>query len=195
MKPRPIAAELSAALDGELDAAATRELLDVMATDPGCRGEWRRLRANHRELAPLVRPARRPLAPRATAPRRRPATRWIATAATAAVLALALLWPVGNDRGLPAVDGSALNVKLASHEGRMSEARFVQLVVEVLEADPRYQQKMLEVLQEVRPLRSLAEAGSPEAAPASDERLVLGPSRDAETPVGELPFGDRAGIH
>ena len=73
---------------------------------------------------------------------------------------------------LPDPDGRPLTVRL-QEEGAMTEARFVELVVEVLQADHRYQEKMLEVLEEVRPEASLAEGGSNEDDPHRTERVAF----------------------
>ena len=149
----------SAALDGELDPVETLELLDDMAGDPECRENWRRVRAMDRHLDPMIVPAHRPLRP---ARRRVARAWWLAPVAAVALLAVLLLRPdaVRID-SLPDPDGQPLSVRL--EEGEMTDARFVELVVEVLQADQRYQEKMREVLEEVRPQASLAEAGSSEA--------------------------------
>lgn len=181
---------LSAALDGELGRTETLELLDAMADDPGCREQWRRFRALERSLRPLRRPATTPL------PRRRSRARaawWLAPVAAAALVALMLLRP--DDPPAGTFDGASLTVRLQEHEGRMTEARFVELVIEVLQAERRYQDKMREVLEEVRPRAALAEAGSPESAAPRAERIALGRS-DEPSPAGaELPFEAVAGIH
>lgn len=185
--------ELSAstALDGELDPVETLELLDDMAADPGCRAHWRRIRALDAQLDPLVAPAKRPL----PASRRTRAWIWgLAPVAAAALFALLLLRPdaIRVDR-MPAPDGQPLTVHLQA--GEMTDARFVELVVELLQSDQRYQDKMREVLEEVRPAASLAEAGSTERAPRRTERVAFA---DAETPatvIDELPWEALAGIH
>jgi hypothetical protein len=78
----------------------------------------------------------------------------------------------------------------------MTDARFVELVLEVLQADQRYRDKMFEVLQEVRPEASLAEAGSPEDDGRTSERLVLADDEEGiATPMDELPWEALAGNH
>jgi hypothetical protein len=181
----------SAALDGELDPVETLALLDDMAADPECRAHWRRIRELDRRLDPLVVPAERPL------PVARPARAWIwglAPVAAAALFALLLLRPdtIRVDP-VPAPDGQPLTVHLQA--GEMTDARFVELVVELLQSDRVYQDKMREVLEEVRPQASLAEAGSTERAPRRAERVAFA---DAESPaavIDELPWEALAGIH
>jgi hypothetical protein len=71
----------------------------------------------------------------------------------------------------------------------------VEIVVEVLQADPRYLAKMLEVLEEVRPDASLAEAGSPENDPRQSRRLALGTEEESNNRNRELPYEAVAGLH
>lgn len=181
----------SAALDGELDAVETLELLDDMAGDPACRENWHRVRAMDRHLDPVIVPAARPL----NRPRSRFARAWwLAPVAAAALFAVLLLRPdtIRVD-SLPDPDGQALTVRL--EEGEMTDARFVELVVEVLQADQRYQEKMREVLQEVRPEASLAEAGSSEADLNRTERVAFAEEDSPATTIDELPWEALAGIH
>mgnify|MGYP001823173778 CR=1 FL=1 len=182
----------SAALDGDLDPVETLELLDDMADDPQCREYWRRARAMDRQLDPLILPADRPL----RGSRGRIAWAWwLAPVAAAALFAVLLLQPdtIRVD-GLPDPDGRPLTVRL--EEGEMTDARFVELVVEVLQADQRYQEKMREVLEEVRPQASLAEAGSSESDLNRTERVAF--AEEEESPaatIDELPWEALAGIH
>ncbi|RKZ08646.1 hypothetical protein DRQ32_08920, partial [bacterium] len=118
----------SVALDGELDATATIELLDARAEDESCREQWQNLRAVDRALDPVIRPAARPLTAarplRATRPRSR--FLWLsAPAAAAALLAFLLLGPrLSNVDNLPDPGDSPLTVRLAANEGEMTEQRF-----------------------------------------------------------------------
>lgn len=193
MSERPWEIAASVALDGELDPTETLELLDAMADDEECRSHWRRLRAVDRELDAVVRPATRSL----TARGRRPGILWwAAPLAAAALFAVLLLRPdPGPIQSLPDPEGQPLTIRLSDGESGMTDHRFVQLVVEVLKSDQRYQQKMLEVLEEVRPEASLAEAGSGEGEPESRERLVLGHEEGPDSGEGGLPWEALAGIH
>jgi hypothetical protein len=183
----------SAAMDRELDAEETLELLDSMADDADCRTHWRRLREFDQQLAPLVQPAVTRLPSTGSGVR---AIWWLVPVAAAAILVLGLFVTRGTQvQRLPGPGDGPLTVRLAEHQGEMSEARFVEIVVEVLQADPRYQAKMIEVLEEVRPEASLAEGGSPELDPRQSERLALGAERESTTRNGELPYEAVAGIH
>lgn len=182
----------SVALDGELDAAETLELLDAMAGEPECREHWRRLRDFDHQLDPMVQPAT------ATLPRPRRFGRtaaWLLVPA-AAIIALLVLQP-GTTRieSLPDPEGRPLTVRLQENEGEMTDMRFVELVVEVLQADHRYQEKMREVLDEVRPEASLAEAGSSEDDADLTERIAFADETEPATRIDELPWEALAGIH
>jgi hypothetical protein len=196
MSERSWELDSSAALDGELDPVETLELLDAMATESECREHWLRLRAFDRQLDPVIRPADRDLPAR----RRTRIARawWLAPMAAAALFVFAVLQPELTElRSLPDPEGQPLTVRLQANEGEMTEARFVELVLEVLQADQRYQDKMLEVLEEVRPDASLAEAGSSEDDDGRTERLALAETEDEgpATPMDELPWEALAGIH
>lgn len=181
----------SAALDGELDPVETLELLDDMAGDPACRENWLRVRAMDRRLDPMVVPASRPLA---AARGRLVRVWWLAPVAAAALFAALLLPPdVVQVDSLPAPGGQPLTVRL--EEGDMTDARFVELVVEVLQADQRYQEKMREVLEEVRPEASLAEAGSSEGDLHRTERVAMAEEDSPAAVIDELPWEALAGIH
>jgi hypothetical protein len=77
----------------------------------------------------------------------------------------------------------------------MSETRFVEMILEILRADRRYQEKMIEVLQEVRPEAWLAEGGSRENDRWPREGLAMGRDEGSGAERGELPFEAVAGIH
>ena len=87
------------------------------------------------------------------------------------------------------------DVRLQENEGEMTDVRFVELVVEVLQADTRYQEKMREVLEEVRPEASLAEAGSSEDDANLTERIAFADENENDTRIDELPWEALAGIH
>lgn len=183
----------SVALDGELDPAEALELLDVMADDARCRAHWQRMRAADRRLDPLIHPVTQRL--RATRSRPHPGW-WAVPAAAIALLAILMLRPPTTDLDrLPGPEGRPLTVRLSGDAGDMTDRRFVQLVVEVLRSDEKYQRKLLEVLEEVRPPASVADAGSGEGEPETRERLVLGREEGSDTGPGELPWEALAGIH
>lgn len=194
MNERNWDASLSAALDGELDGADLTDLLDAMADDLQCRRTWRRLRALDRRLMPLVRPATSTLRP--ARPHRTWRAWWIAPLAAAALLALLVLRPDAvSRRSLPDPDGDPLIVRLAADPGKMTEVRFVELVVEILEADQRYQDKMREVLEEIRPPASLAEGSGGESDTPRTERLALHRVAGPDPGSGELTRPAAADIH
>jgi hypothetical protein len=181
----------SAALDGELDPVETLELLDDMADDADCRENWRRARSMDRHLDPMIVPANRPL----RAARRGVARAWWFVPVAAAALFAALLLRPDMIRmdSMSDPGGQPLTVRLEA--GEMTDARFVELVVEVLQADQRYQEKMREVLAEVRPEASLAEAGSSEADLNRTERVAFADEESPATAIDELPWEALAGIH
>ena len=80
-------------------------------------------------------------------------------------------------------------------EDFIHDDRFVELVVEVLQADQRYQEKMREVLEEVRPEASLAEAGSSERDLHRTERVAFAEEESPANTIDELPWEALAGIH
>jgi hypothetical protein len=181
----------SAALDGELDPVETLELLDDMAGDPECRSNWRRVRTMDRRLDEMIVPAGRPLR---RARSRAARAWWLAPIAAAALFAVLTLRPdTIHVDSLPDPGGQPLTVRL--EEGEMTDARFVELVVEVLQADLRYQEKMREVLDEVRPEASLAEAGSSEADLNRTERVAFADEESPANATDELPWEALAGIH
>lgn len=181
----------SAALDGELEPFETLELLDDMARDAACRENWMRARSLDRRLDPLIAPPAERLRPRA---RRLARVWWAAPIAAAALLALLLVRPQTlRVESLPDPAGEPLVVRLA--EGDMTDARFVELVVEVLQSDQHYQQKMREILEEVRPEASLAESGSTESGRGRTERVAFADQESPTTSIDELPWEALAGIH
>ena len=181
----------SAALDGELDAVETLELLDVMADEPACRDHWRRMRAADRHLDPLVAPAGRRLRPARRGPAR---AWWIAPVVASALFAVLLLRPESTPPD-GSMDPAARELTVRLEGGGMTDTRFVDLVVEMLQADQRYQEKMIEVLAEVRPAASLAEAGSSEADLNRTERVAFADDEKSATDIDELPWEALAGIH
>ena len=152
---------ISALADGELPAEDLLPTLDHLTECASCRAFYRDVRAlaaalpAEAELASAVPPE----APEeiwhrieaATAPafvqRERPgrAPSW-ALRLAAAVLLVAGLWgALATVSALRPADGP-IEVTLGDDRGRMTEQRFVDLTVELLRADSRYHQEMLQVL-------------------------------------------------
>jgi putative zinc finger protein len=90
---------------------------------------WRRIEA---ESARRARRARRPAA-------------WALRVAAGLLLAVAAAWGVSQQMGRGAMPRE---VVLGGESGRMSQARFVEIATEVLEADPSYRREMLRVMRE-----------------------------------------------
>ena len=160
--------ELSALLDGELEPHAMRALLDHLLDCPDCACfyiEARDLQSLVNRLEPdavVPTAVRGPApAPRAAWLRRSPAWAW---AAAAAVALVAGVWGAEHWHNRPApgeIPAGAVEEPLVIDVGDqatpMDEARFVELTVELLRADERYQQEMSAVLKQVA--RSRAEDG------------------------------------
>ena len=93
----------------------------------------------------------------------------------AAVVALALLggaW-LGASRPVPTHRGEeALEIRLAAARSEMTEARFLEITRELLEADHRYRRVMLQILDEIESqvaLSSGVEASGEESIGRSEE--------------------------
>lgn len=152
-RPDPEHHELwaSLALDDELSHDELLRLLDAMADDPRARDFWRTARATDRMLEPLRAATAAPRAVRTSA---RPAPRrrvWMrAAGAVAVVLVVAfglhLLRPANEVVGT--VD--AVQVRLGEDAGNMDDQRFVELALELLRADRRYLDEMVDLLDDVQ---------------------------------------------
>ena len=152
---------LSALADGELPAEELLPAIDHLAECPGCRAFYRDLRALAAALP--ARPVAEPPpaeAPEevwrrieaATAPAVVPAVGrtghsrpWALRLAAAVVLVAGLWGALAAVRSLHPSD-APIEVTLGEDRGRMTEERFVDLTVELLRADSRYHQEMLQVL-------------------------------------------------
>lgn len=137
---------LSSLLDGEAAPGETRDALDHLLGCDACRGFYREARALDAEL-------QTPPVPVRIAPPRRRLPAWAWSAATAAVLLLAL----GGLSGRTATPTGDPADRIIDATGRteMSDARFVDLTVELLQADPRYHLEMMDVLQQAHALEDL----------------------------------------
>ncbi len=138
--------ELSALIDGETgDGSGPYDHLDHLdhvATCAECRTFYRRARTLNASLSPAL-PVGRPVA-RIVAPRRR----WSRRLSHVAMLALGVsltfvLSPLSTSDTPP----WARDVGVSQND--MSDQRFVQVAVEMLEAEPRYRREMLNLLEQV----------------------------------------------
>ncbi len=155
-------ADLSAIVDGELDGEPLRRAVDALAVSPELRRFW----AESRELQTSLRAGKEDRAgvtPReglwdvieakAKPPARTfalghvPTRAWAAAATILIAISLALSGFLKVD--IPAFHSPERTVQLAGDPGSMTEDRFLELTTELLKADPRYQRKMLEVMQVV----------------------------------------------
>jgi len=181
--------EVSSLVDAEVDPQAVPALVDHLLVCPSCREFYRQARSLDLELAetrgelPIAEALPegwnrierelggdwRQAANRRWAPRVPGVAVWaLRMAAVLALLvggwSLARLWPAAG----PAADGT-LEVQLASDRGAMSDQRFLEITMELLRADPRYHQKMQEIMTAV--------SGWGVAAEGSGERPRLQPPR------------------
>ena len=150
---------ISALADGELPADELLPTLDHLAACPSCQAFYRDLRALAGAL-PLVTGSSRRLSEPAEAPEavwhrieaaapelsrsRRPLS-WALRLAAVLVLA-AGLWGLFSTLRSTLRPDAPIEITLGEDRGRMTEQRFVDLTVELLRADPRYHQEMLQVL-------------------------------------------------
>lgn len=142
----------SAFVDDELSRDETVSLLDHLATCDPCRLFYREARSLQEAftappvLAVLPNTTWQRIESRARSRPGVPAWAW----RTAAGLFLAIVvWQVAQVRVAPFSDPPSVQVSLEESKGSMSDARFVELTTEVLRADRRYHQAMLQVMREV----------------------------------------------
>jgi predicted anti-sigma-YlaC factor YlaD len=153
---------LSALADGELPTDELLRAIDHLAECPGCRAFYRDLRAlaaalpDPQRLSASV-PGEAPeeiwrRIEAAAAPALAPAGRirpW-ALRLAAAVLLVAGLWgALAAARSALGPMNAPIEITLGEDRGRMTEQRFVDLTVELLRADSRYRQEMVQVLNAV----------------------------------------------
>lgn len=167
--------QISALLDGELTRSETVVVIDRLVEDPAARRFWAQVRGLERVLEQarsqttrdddfdrlwpdIVDAARRST----MAPWRRlvasPALR-----AAAAVVAVGLglwLWRGDGRTGGPAGGPPVLQVVVGSAPDRMDDDRFVEVAVELLEAEPRYRQTMAQLLDQVHHQRDRGEGAA-----------------------------------
>lgn len=137
---------ISALTDGELPAEDLLPTLDHLAECPSCRAFYRDLRALAAALPPEEVWRRIEVAAAPGLSRTGRARPWAMRLAAALLLVAGLGGALAFVRfGLhPA--GEPIEVTLGEDRGRMTEQRFVDLTVELLRADSRYHQEMLQVL-------------------------------------------------
>lgn len=169
---------ISALADGELPAEDLLPTLDHLAECDSCRAFYRDVRALAAALPAEAEPASSvPLAApeeiwhrieAATAPasfqrgRPRRAPSWALRLAAAVVLVAGLWGALATVSTLNPAD-EPIEVTLGDDGGRMTEQRFVDLTVELLRADSRYHQEMLQVL------NTVVERGGLQEAPVDDD--------------------------
>ncbi len=144
--------ELSAVIDGEVEAGVLPDLLDHLVECAECRAFYRAARSLDDGL--VVAGLRRAEAPpqlweriEETAGLSRPRVpAWMWRAAAAAVIGIGL-WAVGALRLPVAVPlGDEVDVSVEANRGDMSEDDFIRLTTRLLESDRRYHLKMMEIL-------------------------------------------------
>lgn len=202
----PLAAALSALIDSELEADRQLSVIDHLLACPSCQrfyqhardldgalaeieagdlaeaglgpppeAVWQRIAAASHDF-PGVQPEQPP-------PPARTAHPWLTWAPRlAAVLLLAFgLWTLnglGDGRRFE-TPGDTFELTLEGDRGQMSEGRFVALTTELLRADRRYHQKMLEVMTTVtRTTAEYEETPADRDAPAESRRLRASSGED-----------------
>ena len=177
---------ISTFLDGELSREEAAVMLDHLIGCESCRGFYREAQGLQGIVQPLATGRRNP--PPAhlwnriesrSRPRRFLSGRFPGVAdwgwkAAAVLLVVFGLWQVGRIRTAPVQDapraggttavehGQPMEVVLGGRPGQMTDARFVELTAELLGANHRYHQAMLQVMREVQ------ESTRSQEAPAED---------------------------
>jgi hypothetical protein len=169
---------VSVMLDGELAPGEVAPTIDHLLSCETCRDFYRSCIALDGILQPLrdaeeARDAhRRHLLPRSWRGR---------VAAVAAVLVLGLgLGAVLRSSPLSDPSPDTLVVHWAEQRGKMSDDRFLELTKELLEADPRYQWELLDVLRQVQRGAYAEESGRPLLSHRSDTDPGSGPAFETE---------------
>ena len=179
---------ISALADGELPREELLPTLDHLAACPACLAFYRDVRS----LAAALPDPQQLSAP---APEEAPEEVWrrIEVAAApalsrqgrlqpwamrlaAALVLVASLWGALAALSTLRPAGEPIEITLGEDRGRMTEQRFVDLTVELLRADSRYHQEMLQVL------NTVTERGGRQEAPADhDVPLPEGDTGDSDT--------------
>jgi hypothetical protein len=184
--------DLSALLDGELDAREALPAVDHLTECRRCREFWRGARALQAAAA----------SPRLASPgppadgwrrieaavERRRHRAWAGRIAAALVVGLGLLLalrpaPLFELEPEPGPPAAAIEIRAGS--GDMSERRFVELTTELLQADPDYHTKMLEVMRQVAAPEGL-DGALREGAPVSEDDPDRGEPAPRRLPGGRV---------
>lgn len=184
--------DLSALLDGELDAREALTPVDHVTDCGACREFWRSARALQDATGPE--PAAEPLPPadgwrriESTVLRKDRAHRtWAWRIAAALVVGIGLLFTLRSapppETG-PEPSPATLEIQAGTHP--MSERRFVELTAELLQADPAYHLKMLEVMRQVASPDDLPGALR-ESAPTTEDDRRRGEREPRRLPGGRI---------
>lgn len=140
--------ELSALMDGELEHDEILRVLEHLQDCKPCS----ELLAEMRRLEGALQPLRATVKAERRAGMWRPGARLRAIGVAAAVLVAFIGgWTLSESSAsidIPHQD-EILELSLGEESGKMADAQFVSMTVELLRADPRYHRAMLEVLEDV----------------------------------------------
>ena len=166
---------VSCLIDGELANAEVAPTLDHLLQCRACRGFYEQARALESRLSGL--------GDEVTADGRRRLPGWIWSGAVAAAIGALGFGLVGDRAAWPTPSGSSERVIDATARRDMSDARFVDLTVELLQADPRYHREMMDVLLQAHAHEDL-DAGSWSSRLArADIRQTTDFDEDRDPPV------------
>jgi len=188
--------DASALADGELEPERLLTLVDHLTGCPSCRRLYRDIRALDTLAASLRERAVAPAAiwdriageSGAAAPRRVP--RWALAAAAAIAGAIALWSGLRVAESFRAPDRR--DVALSARAGAMTERRFVELTVELLESAPRYRRAMRAVLEEVASDDGAEDGSSDVRVPRSEQAPEAAVHDDAHVTSAPWRSGPRA---
>jgi predicted anti-sigma-YlaC factor YlaD len=182
-------ADLSALLDGELDAREASPAIDHLTGCRACRDFWRGARALQTAAGSATAVALAPPADgwerieAAVGRRDRGAWAWRVAAALLVGLGLLLTLRPAPPRGIEPQAPAAIEVRTGT--GDMSERRFVELTTELLRADRDFHTKMLEVMLQVAAPEGLPGARL-EGAPVTEDDPERGEPAPRRLPGGQV---------
>lgn len=169
---------LSALADGELPADELLPTLDHVMECPRCQAFYREVRAlaaafpagTAAEAGAPEEVWLRIEGAMAPVPAQKGKDRTWALRLAAAIVLVASLWGgLAAVRTLRPAHPAPIEVTLGEDRGRMTEERFVDLTVELLRADSRYHQEMLQVLTAVVERNGRSEAPADHDVPLPEE--------------------------